>query len=205
MRHIILIAIAGLLLNACAATRQPIVPPIDGNFSVQIQVPFDSLPNYTRLYFQNGMQVAEKDLDRWATYCRLHIFNREKKADYLASVMPGRFGISAVNNYARSSDGMNYLPGFQMFLGFGLATPRTGTRSSWEYDGPTDYYLYQVEMKLTSADQPDVQFLTCSRKWSTRGDYFPTLAAMRRALGNLILLEPMSVSKAFNQPLRAPL
>ncbi|MDH3219351.1 MAG: hypothetical protein OEO19_07455 [Gammaproteobacteria bacterium] len=205
MRYTILIAIAGLLLIACATTRKPFVPPVDSNFSAQIQITFDSLPNYTRLYFQNGMQIAEKDLDRWTTYCRLHIFNRDKKADYLASVRPGRFGISSVKNYARSSDGINYLPGLQMFLGFGLATSRSGTRSDWEYDGPPDYYLYQVEMKLTSTDQPDVQFLTCSRKWSTRGDYFPTLAAMRRALGNLILLEPMSVSTAFKRSLRASL
>ncbi|MDH3389747.1 MAG: hypothetical protein OEN02_17815, partial [Gammaproteobacteria bacterium] len=84
-------------------------------------------------------------------------------------------------------------------------TPRAGSRSDWEYDGPPDYYLYQVEMKLTSADQPDVQFLTCSRKWSARGNYFPTLAAMRRALGKLILLEPMSISTGFDQSWRVPL
>jgi len=48
------------------------------------------------------------------------------------------------------------------------------------------YILYAVEIKLTSAEQPDVQSLTCSRKWATYDDYYPTLVDIRRALGEMM-------------------
>ncbi len=41
-------------------------------------------------------------------------------------------------------------------------------------------------MRLASPDQPDVRSLSCMRKWAVRGNFFPTLADMRAALGDAI-------------------
>ena len=183
-------------LTSCVSTRTPIVPPVHTRFAVQINKQFDSLPNYTRIYFQDGMRVTFQALDQWLTYCRLHVYNQQKKADYLASVTPGRFGIAKVSMYYESS--------WYSFAGSGtyasVGTGLSGFNSSFDYDrelhDPPSYYLYRVEMKLTSPDQPDVQTLICYRKWATRGNYYPRLDGIRRALGDIIEIKPPSISSS---------
>lgn len=151
---------------------------------------YDALPNYTRLYFQQGARVDEKKLDRWSTYCRLHVFNRERDADYTVSVTPGRLDITGVMLRYQSSEFPYY--GIQTgdtLIGFGLTGHRASPDYAWRSDYPPSYYLYRIEMRLSSADQPDVQSLTCSRKWSTRGAYYPSLEDIREALGELIEID----------------
>jgi len=194
MRRCRLITDLIALSVGCASTRAPIIPPVNSGFTVQTNKQFDSLPNYTRLYFQDGLQIPKTALDRWTTYCRLHVYNPDMKADYLASVKPGKFGISKVTNRAESSDypiaGSASYASFRVGL-FGYRSA-TGLNSA-RYDPPS-YYLYRVDMKLTSPDQPDVQTLICSKKWSKRGNYYPALVEIRHALGDIIENIPLSIS-----------
>ena len=140
------------------------------------------------------MRKSEGDLDEWITFCRLHVYNPDKKADYVTSVKPGSFGISSVKLRAESSDGINYPPGFHMFYRVGMSTSNSAFWEDWEKDGGPAYFLFRVEMKLNSADQPDIQTLICSKKSVNLGNYYPTLSEIRLALGNLIVLRPMSIS-----------
>lgn len=181
-------------LTGCASTRTPIIPPVDASFTVQTNKQIDSLPNYTRIYFQGGMQIPKSALDRWTTYCRLHVYNPEKKADYLTSVKPGKFGISKVTNRAESSDYPIAGSALYASAGVGLSSFRSATGRDWLRYDPPSYYLYRVDMKLTSLDQPDVQSLICSKKSSSRGNYYPTLSEIRHALGDLIEIIPLLIS-----------
>ncbi len=193
MHQCLFTIVLAAFLAACASTRTPIIPPVDTGFTVQINKQFDSLSNYTRIYFQSGMQIPKTALDRWTAYCRLHVYNPEKKADYLTSVKAGNFAISKVSNRAESSDYPVSGSGFYTSIGFGLSSFNSSIADRGWHDLPS-YYLYRVYMKLTSPDQPDVQTLICSKKWSTRGNYYPTLVEIRHALGDIIEIIPLSIS-----------
>jgi len=186
MNYPILILTIALLTAGCTASHAPIMPVVNAGASAQINAQFDGLPNYTRIYFQDGMRVTQKAVDKWSVYCRLHVFNRDQGADYLTSVAPGNFRISGVRNRVQSSEAGFAGSGLYISTGLGISSQRIAMSPGWAYDGPPSYYLYRVEMRLDSADQPDVKTLTCARKWSTRGYYFPTLIEIGQALGDLI-------------------
>lgn len=185
-----------VFLSACVSTRTPIIPPVDTSFRVQINKQFDSLPNYTRIYFQDGMRVTYQALDRGFTYCRLHVYNPHKKADYLASVTPDSFGIAKVGMYYESSWYSLTGSGIYASVGTGLSSFNSSFGFYRQPHDPPSYYLYRVEMKLTSPDQPDVQTLICYRKWATRGNFYPRLDGIRRALGDIIEIIPPSISSS---------
>ena len=118
------------------------------------------------------------NLDKWTTYCRLFVYNRDKKADYITAVLPGNFEVTRVIVKYVSS---NY-PVASRY---------------WRVRDIPAYYLYQVRMQLTSPDQPDIRSLNCFKKWATpRAKQYPTLAEIRQALGNLIELRPSSTTSS---------
>ncbi len=195
MRSYNLSIVLVVFLTSCASTYTPVTAPVNTSFVLQINQAFTSLPNYTRVYFQQGMRIPKGSLDRWTTYCRLHVFNPDKEADYTSSVTPGNFAVSKVSNRVESSDIPVSGTGFYGSVGIGMPsyTSQVGLNRS-RHDGPPAYYLYRVVMILNAADQPDVQSLTCSRKWATRGNYYPTLEEIRRALGDQVEIVPLSIS-----------
>ena len=163
-----------LLLVAGCSARTPIVPPVNTGFKVQVNAQFDALPNATRLQFQGGELIPQGNLDKWTTYCRLFVYNRNRKADYVTAVLPGNFEVTRVEVKYVSS---NY----------------TFASRSWRVRDVPAYWVYQVLMQLTSPDQPDVRSLNCFKKWAVpRAKQYPTLAEIRQALGNLIELKPSS-------------
>lgn len=183
--YLVMLAVSSLLV-ACSTTGRP-VAPVDTDYRIELKHSWADLPNYSRIYFQGGQQLPYKSLDRWDTYCSLYLFNRERQADYMTAVDRGYFRINQVNIYRKSSESPPGSYGLFASVGFGLK--KTGSSGlDWERDGPPSYYLYVVEMKLTSADQPDLKSLSCARKWNQRGNYYPTLPEMRRALGTLVTL-----------------
>ncbi len=194
MRRTIISIFLAAFIAGCASTRTPVAPPVDTGFTIQINQQFDALPNYTRIYFQQGMQLPSKALDRWMTYCRLHVYNPDKKADYMTAVFPGRFTVDRVRNRYEVTENKHDGSDLYASVGFGFSIyyPSSGL---YRYrDGPPSYYLYRVEMKLSSPEQPDVQALICSRKWGTSGNYYPTLKEIRLALGDIIEVIPRTTS-----------
>jgi hypothetical protein len=172
-----------------------VTPAVDTGFTVQVNASFDSLPNYTRIYFQDGKRVMQGSLDKWSTYCRLHVFNPEQEADYTSSVAAGSFRVAKVRNRLESSDSSYSGSGVQGFIGMGSSSHIAAAGLyRVRHDGPPSFYLYRVIINLTSTEQPDVQSLTCSRKWATHGNYFPSLDEIRGALGNQIEISVQSGS-----------
>jgi hypothetical protein len=172
-----------LLVTGCA-TRPPVVPPVNVGFRVQVNEQFDALPNGTRIDFQGGQRIQQGNLDKWTTYCRLYVYNRNQKADDVTAVLPGSFKVTRVEVKYNSSDSP---PGFYY------------TDLNWGVREVPAYYVYQVLMQLTSPDQPDIQSLNCYKKWSTpRANQYPTLAEIRLALGNLIEITPLSNANIYS-------
>ena len=167
------------LLGACSTKRPPFTAPVDTGFQLQIRQAFTDLPNGTHIDFQLGRRVLSGNLDRWTTYCRLYVYNRSRGADYVTSIIPGSFQVSAVDIGYVSSD----YPG---------RPGAFGHLSRGVRDNPA-YYLYHVEMRLTSPDQPDLRSLNCYKKWATPRAYqYPTLAEIRSALGDGFRLAPIA-------------
>jgi len=176
MRQHLLTIFLLLLVAGCASTRTPIVPPVNIGFRVQVNEQFDALPNATRIQFQHGNRIPQGNLDKWTTYCRLFVYNRNRKADYVTAVSPGNFEVIRVEVRYDSSNSP------QGYASAGL---------SWRVRDVPAYYVYQVRMQLTSPDQPDIRSLNCFKKWATpRANQYPTLAEIRQALGNLIEIGP---------------
>jgi len=193
MRQHLITIFLPLLMVACSG-RTPTVPPVSHSATVQINQSYDSLPNYSRIYFQAGKRIAKTELDRWTTYCRLHVYNPDMDADYITSVAAGKFEVASVRNQIEVTG--NYFSNPELFAipGSGFSAAKASWRGDRFMDRLPSYYLYRVNMKLTSPDQPDVQSLICSRKWSTYGNYYPTLGDIRQALGNLIEITPSSAA-----------
>lgn len=166
-----------MTLAGCAAAPYPL--PLDTAYRLQLHRSFGPQPNYTRIYFQHGARIAAGDLDKWVTWCELYVFDSMQGAGYRTAIEAGDFSLSRVRIRYHSSEGPLYFP--TIGFSFGLGRDRDDA-------GPPDYYLYSVIMRLASPDQPDVKSLTCRRKWAVRGNHFPTLADMRRALGDAITL-----------------
>jgi len=183
-----------LLLVASCSGRTPTVPPVSHSATVQINQGYDSLPNYSRIYFQGGKRIAKTELDRWTTYCRLHVYNPDMKADYVTSVAAGKFEVASVRNRLEVVGNSYSDPDYYATPGSGFSALKARWGSIWNNEILASYYLYRVNMKLASPDQPDVQSLICSKKWSVYGNYFPTLDEIRLALGNLIEITPLSTA-----------
>jgi hypothetical protein len=178
MRRHLFIIILLLLVAGCSA-RTPVEPPVNVGFGLQVNAQFDALPNATRLQFQGGELIPQGNLDKWTTYCRLFVYNRNQKADYVTSVSPGSFEVTRVEVKYNSSDSP---PG--VFY----------TSLNWVVRDLPSYYTYQVLMQLSSPDQPDVRSLNCYKKWGApRANKYPTLTEIRQALGNLIEIRPSSI------------
>ena len=152
MRHYLSTIFLLLLVAGCASTRALIVPPVNPGFRVQINSQFDALPNATRLQFQGGELIQQGNLDKWTTYCRLFVYNRNQKADYVTAVLPGTLEVTSVEVKYNSSDS----PRRDFYAGL-----------VWGVRDLPSYYVYHVRMHLSSPDQPDIRSLNCLKNWST--------------------------------------
>ena len=177
-RLAVLLAIA--LLAGCASTYQP-MPPVNLDYTVRVNQPVSDIENGSRVDFQMGQRVIPGNLDRWSTHCGFHVFNHLQGQDYVTSIEPGDFQISAIRMDYRPSD---------------FREPRHHhlySEGSWGVRDAPSFYVYFVQMRLTSPDQPDVQGITCAKKWSVpRADEFPTLEEIQRAFGQHASIEAPS-------------
>ena len=164
-----------LTLAGCASSRYQYVPELTPDYRLQVRQNFADLPNGTYLDFQQGQLIQPGNLDRWSTYCRLYVYNPEQGADYRTTVVTGTIAISEVKAAYYSSD-------YPVHPFFG--------HLSWGVRDIPDYYLYQLGMRLSAPDQPELRSLVCYKKWAVpRADQYPTLAEIREALGDRISIE----------------
>lgn len=163
--------------GGCGYRSMPASPEVKPGAWVQINQAFEALRNGSTIYFQNGTNLARKQLDKWSTYCLLYVYNDEFGAGYVTSVQPGSFRV------VRSLNGREIVDGGRL-EGIKLAG-----LDGWRGPDLPSYITYSTRLDLWSPDQPDVKSLTCSRRAGNYGDYYPRLAEMKMALGELIQLD----------------
>lgn len=178
----IIVLVLALLATACAARQNYASLPLNPGAWVQINTHLDSLPNASRVYFQDGMRVTSGNRDQWRTFCELYVYDAQQNASYLTSVHAGEFKVIHVGTRYEVVDNSS-----QPFLAHQLAALQ------WHDHDPPSYVMYKTAMRLQSADQPQVQSLNCYVKASNRGNYYPDLGEIREALGSLIEIRLNSV------------
>ncbi|MEM7207228.1 MAG: hypothetical protein AAF434_05355 [Pseudomonadota bacterium] len=169
-RSFVVIALAGVL-GACAnvtsgpyASAKSLV-----NASVQINSDFAIPDNRARVYFQNGEKFTRTPSDRWTTYCSVLVQDLQQPGAERQIVQPGEFGVTRVK---QSND-------------YTLRSRTFVASREWTYDPPSNV-TYKIEMRLASDEQPDVRSLICEKRVDAYGQYHPTLAEARTALGDWV-------------------
>lgn len=165
-----------ILVYGCAYTSKMSPPAVDVGSNLRINQSFESLPNGSRIYFQDGAHHPSAQVDKWSTYCVLYVYSDRHEADYITSVEPGDFLVSRVSNHREVVDNI-YGPNRQAVLLAAL---------EWHRHDPPSYILYRTKLSLYSIEQPDVKSLSCYQKASTYGDYYPKLEQIKMALGEVI-------------------
>lgn len=173
-RSILLMAL--ILASGCAYTFKMSAPAVAVGSNLRINQSFKDLSNGSQIYFQNGTNRPSEQLDKWSTYCVLYVYSDQHEAEYITSVEPGDFLVSSASNRREVVDNQ-YGPNSPEIL---LAAVE------WDrYDRPS-FILYRTELRLYSAEQPDVKSLSCYQKASTYGNYHPKLEQIKLALGDVI-------------------
>jgi hypothetical protein len=121
-----------------------------------------------RVYIQNGEQITKRKIDKFKPYCSLLMQDLHKAGEPKLTVSPGQFEVIKFRKYDDA-----YFPG------------SFGSLGGWTKDPPTNA-IFEIEMRLNSAEQPGVRALICARHASTYGLHHPTLAEIRITLGDAI-------------------
>lgn len=179
MRLSILLLVA-LVLAAC----QPMVkrdenyayyhPPAGTTVVIKkvIEVP----PGRTRAFFQYGNAITYGERNRFYPNCEFEILTL---ADTVRTIQPGEFRVKRVTikRDQVADNGPRLLAGIGIGVGLG------------DSDGPSDI-MHVVEMRLQSAEQPDVYRLVCRGGEDNPADARPpSINEMRAALGEYATLE----------------
>ncbi len=163
------------LIGACAGSynysERVAVLPLS---VVQINQPLEIPDGEARVYIQFGKVIAKRGgLDRFLTYCSILMQDLHVPGEPLLTVSPGRFDVREVRRYNDRSNSL-ILVASTLWIGEG---------------GPSNTF-YTLEMRLKSADQPDVRSLFCVKEsdlWPRL--QYPTIEEIRIALGDTVTIE----------------
>jgi hypothetical protein len=172
----IIITVAGIALaSGCASlsARYPVPPSVTTEFIVQINQHFEIPNRKARVYIQEGAEIKMRDIYKWNTYCSVLMQDLHKAGESKLTVSPGQFEIIKVRKYDDT-----YFPG------------SSGSLGGITFERPTNV-IFEVEMRLKSAEQPGVRALICAKRVDDYGLHHPTLAEIRIALGNVIEIKAL--------------
>jgi len=168
------ISILAALITACSSydfSSKIAVLPLS---VVQINTPLEIPAGEARIYIQNGEAIASRSgLDRFSTYCSVLMQDLHVAGEPILTVTPGRFDVREVR---QSNDRFNdsiILVASTMWMG----------------DGQPSNTLFTLEMRLRSAEQPDVRSLFCVKESSLRGTHYPNFDEIKIALGDAVTIE----------------
>ena len=168
------ISILMALIIACSSydySKKVAVLPLS---VVHVNTPLEIPAGEARIYIQNGKAIARRSgLDRFSTYCSFLMQDLHVPGEPLLKVLPGRFEVREVRqSNDRFSDSI-ILVASRMWEGGGL---------------PSDTF-FTLEMRLRSAEQPDVRSLFCVKESGDRGTHYPSFDEINIALGDAVTIE----------------
>ncbi|MCP4993981.1 MAG: hypothetical protein GY934_09385 [Gammaproteobacteria bacterium] len=171
MNRYYLLVLTFLLMTGCgtAATTDPAyVIPAAGSV-VKIKRSLVVPAGQTRVYLQRGQVVSKRSLDRYYPSCNLEVWKLRQRP---TTIRPGRFSV------ARTVREIDFMVQFKPL--------QLAALNRVDYDeGGQSLVIHVVQMRLKSAQQPNVHRLTC-RSWQDfpHDAKEPTMADMGEALGN---------------------
>ncbi len=160
--------IAGLIFTVGYATQSSYntaQASVDSGSLVQINRPLEIPDGKSRLYFQNGVEITQRNIEKMTTYCSIRMRDRHKAGEPKIIISPEQIEIIKLrrsNDY--SGGGRGNSPG---------------------------NVIFELEMRLKSTEQPGVMALYCAKKVmvmkmvNTR-QYYPNNTEIITALGNSI-------------------
>ena len=167
-----------IFISACASgtysktSKRPAVKP--GSY-VQIHHEYEIPNEFARVYFRNGKQTVKGDIDRFTPYCYLLMLDIRQAGQFQQTILPGRFYVTKV---IESND-----------LQGGRRT-YVASLSIWGFDDGPSNVNYQLEMRLSSSEQPGVRALICVKNADDYMDRrYPNLSEIKIALGDLVSIE----------------
>jgi len=165
-----------VLVSGCGASfkNAPVQPRVTTALVVQVNQNLEIPNRKARVYIQNGIKATLREVDKWSTYCSVRMKDPHAEGEPKLSVMPGRFEIIRVRE---SNDASHF--------------PATFVSARGHFADFTRDVIFEVEMRLASAHQPDVWAMYCARKMTVlspyyRSSYYPKLADISVALGNTV-------------------
>ena len=172
-----IMAVAGIIIfSGCGASLKsdPVQPRVTPALVVQVNENLEIPNRKARVYIQDGVKAALRDVDKWSTYCSLRMKDRHTEGEPKLAISPGQFEIIKVREFNDSL----YFPG-TFVVSRGISS-----------DFPLDV-IFEVEMRLKSTQQPDVWAMYCARQVTVfspifRSSFYPKLADIGIALGNTV-------------------
>ena len=165
-----------VLVSGCGASfkSEPVQPRVTPALVVQINQNLEIPDRKARVYIQDGVKAALRDVDKWSTYCSLRMKDRHNEGDPKLTVSPAQFEIIKVREFNDSV----YFPA-TFVVSRGISS-----------DFPMDI-IFEVEMRLKSPQQPDVWAMYCAKQVTVfspifSSSYYPKLPDIRVALGSTV-------------------
>ncbi len=170
-----------VFLTGCASasysmtSKRPAVKP--GSY-VQIHHEYQVPDEFARVYFRNGKQTAEGNVDRFTPYCYILMHDIRQAGQPQQTIFPGRFYVPRV---IESNDLQGGRRTYVASLGMGI----------FGFDDGPSNVNYMLEMRLDSSEQPGVRALICIKNADDYIDRrYPNLSEIKTALGDLVTIEP---------------
>jgi len=143
--------------------------PVKPGSDIQMNIMADIPLNKARVYSQKGrILVGKSYIDRNDVFCSVLMNSLQKENGPKLSIFPGKFRVTQV----RLSNDDHY-------------APRIFASRKWVYDPPSNIN-YETELRLQSAEQPEVRALICVRQIDAYGNHYPRLVDFKKALGGLV-------------------
>ena len=170
-----LISVLAALSTACANYNYSKSVPVLPLSIVQINIPLEIPNGEARVYIQNGEAFDSRGkVDRYLTYCSVLMNVLHEPGTPLLKVSPGRFEVRQVRKTSdRQSDSVVVV-----------------ASSMWLAELRPSNRFFTTEMRLRSAEQPDVRSLICVKESDLLGSHYPSLDEINMAIGDAVTIEP---------------
>jgi hypothetical protein len=133
--------IAGLIFTVGYATQSSYntaQASEDAGSLVQINRPLEIPDGKARLYFQNGVEITQRNIEKMTTYCSIRMRDRHKAGEPKIIISPEQIEIIKLR---RSNDYVNR-----------------------RNDNSPTTVIFELEMRLNSTEQPGVMALYCAKQ-----------------------------------------
>ncbi len=176
MRTILPVTGIAIIISGCGASlkNSMVRPSVSPTSIVQVNQRLEIPNRKACVYIQDGAVTTLRNIDKWITYCSVRMKDRHKEGEPKLTISPGQFEIFKV----RESNDSDFFPG-TFVMSRGISS-----------DFPLDV-IFEVEMRLKYAQQPDVWAMYYARQTTVfspifRSSYYPKLADISVALGNTV-------------------